>query len=1271
MKKRKRKGTGISLKDLKQGIMDGTIPSACSDTGATSNAGTTSDPFDGEGVESNKVFSMPTGAQAPATKQKELLLDVRNPAKQVHIVPTLEQTLLSGSKFADAGYTAVYDEDEVNFYEAKDIKITAEAVLRGYRCYKSGLWRVPLKPFVINENEDTLVLDSKCGQSSKNMNYKVPTSVEIREHLQASIERTHDTMNNVYELPSIEQSIRYLHAAAGYPVKSTWLKAIRQGNYTSWPLINVKNVNKHFPESEETQFGHMSTQRQGVRSTKIKDTSSGNEDTPLPKKNDILIRTYDTTDTMYTDQTGGFPTMSSRGNRYQMILYHVDSNSIWVEPTKNKTEGEMIAARSRALDRMRACGIKPKRQVLDNEASKQYRQAIKESEMDYQLVPPEDHRRNVAEKAIQTWKDHFVATLSGTASSFPAHLWCQTIPQMERQLNLLMNTNANPKVCTYTALYGPHDYNQMPFVPIGCESFAHDKPGRRKSFAQHCSKGWVLGTSPEHYRAWIHWTPRTRTTRISATMFFKHKYITNPTVTPADAIVAATTNLENTIKNNLPKQAREQEKLHDLTRLQQILARANLYAQSETNDEPPELLRPDPIQDDDDIEEMPVESAPPPRVPPIATSPRVQPTPTQVATPIFEEIPETTSPAMNTRSRFRTITQESTQDSIFRMIDITDIKLLPSATARRRYPKELLAAVLDPHTGELMEYRHLIANPAYRPVWKPAYGKEIGRLAQGIPGVVEGTDTIIFITKDEIPFERRGDCTYGRIVANYRPEKDDPYRIRICVGGNLIKNIGDCGTPTAGMLTVKILLNSVISTPGAKFMTIDIKNFYLMTPMDRPEFMRLKIDDMPENVIEHYDLRAKATKDGYVYVQINKGMYGLPNAGLIAHELLTKRLNAAGYFQSKMTPGFWKHTWRPVAFSLVVDDFGVKYVGTEHAQHLMDTLNANYETSHEWEGKRYIGLTIDWDYIQRLCHISMPGYCENARQRFKHDIPKKRQDQPHPHIERQYGAKKQYAEPEDTSPALSAKDKTLVQEVIGVFLYYARAVDCTMLPALGSLASQQANPTEKTMNLVKHFLDYTVSNPNATITYRASDMVLAAHSDASYLSETQARSRAGGHFFLSENKQYPDNNGAIITISQIIEAVMSSAAEAELGALFINSQEAVPQRELLEEMGHPQPPTPIQIDNTTALGVVQNNVLKKLKAMDMRYHWLRDRKNQGQFRTHWRAGSTNLADYVTKHHAAIHHKTIRPLYLTPEVRITNLKSSAKKVMARIKTAKAA
>ncbi len=121
-------------------------------------------------------------------------------------------------------------------------------------------------------------------------------------------------------------------------------------------------------------------------------------------------------------------------------------------------------------------------------------------------------------------------------------------------------------------------------------------------------------------------------------------------------------------------------------------------------------------------------------------------------------------------------------------------------------------------------------------------------------------------------------------------------------------------------------------------------------------------------------------------------------------------------------------------------------------------------------------------------------------------------------------------------------------------------------------------------------------------------MVLAGHSDALYLSKPKACSRAGRHFFMSSNTAKLPNNGAILTIAKIIKAVMSLAAEAEVGALYINCREAFPTHHTLKFMGHPQPPTPMQTDNTTALGVVNNNVIKKLKAMDMKYYWLCNRE---------------------------------------------------------------
>eukprot|EP00804_Cyclotella_cryptica_P002822 CCRYP_009357-RA/>CCRYP_009357-RA protein AED:0.38 eAED:0.48 QI:0/0/0/1/0/0/2/0/249 len=141
-----------------------------------------------------------------------------------------------------------------------------------------------------------------------------------------------------------------------------------------------------------------------------------------------------------------------------------------------------------------------------------------------------------------------------------------------------------------------------------------------------------------------------------------------------------------------------------------------------------------------------------------------------------------------------------------------------------------------------------------------------------------------------------------------------------------------------------------------------------------------------------------------------------------------------------------------------------------------------------------------------------------AGHRFHHPVPTKPQHQPYPHTPRTYGTKQQYAETEDNTALLSKSNKTFVQEVIGVFLYYARAVDCTMLPALGSLATQQAAPTQNTLLKIQQFLDYAMTHQDAMITYRASNMILAVHSDTSYLSETKARSRAGA--FLHVRRQF-------------------------------------------------------------------------------------------------------------------------------------------------------
>ena len=557
-------------------------------------------------------------------------------------------------------------------------------------------------------------------------------------------------------------------------------------------------------------------------------------------------------------------------------------------------------------------------------------------------------------------------------------------------------------------------------------------------------------------------------------------------------------------------------------------------------------------------------------------------------------------------------------------------------------------AVMDAETGKLLNYRQLMRDPKYKKNWSISSANEFGRLANGVGGRIKNpTNTIKFVRRKDIPSDRRKDVTYGQFVCSVRPEKKEQNRTRFTVGGDRINYPGEVATPTADMLVAKLLFNSVVSTKGAKFMTIDISNFYLMTPLKRPEFIRMKMSDIPEEIIAEYKLNDIVTADGSIYIQANRGMYGLPQSGLLANELLEKRLNKRGYHQSKLVPGLWKHTWRPVQFTLVVDDFGVKYVGKEHAMHLKQTLEENYTVTTEWDGRRYIGITLDWDYKRRQVHLSMPGYVAKALKQFNH-TPQKKQHQPYPSVKINYGAKKQYATQQSDAPLLDKKGKKFIQQVCGKFLFLGRAVDSTLLCPISAIASQSSKPTEDTLKQTKQLLDYIATQEEAIITYNASDMKLAAHSDASYLSEPKARSRAGGHFFLSNETTIPQNNGAVLNIAHIIKHVMTSATEAELAALYIMAREAVYIRIILEEMGHQQPPTPLQTDNSMADAVCNGKIQpKRTKAMDMRFHWLRDRECQEQFRIYWRPGKQNYADYWTKHHPTAHHQNTRKEFLTP------------------------
>jgi hypothetical protein len=333
----------------------------------------------------------------------------------------------------------------------------------------------------------------------------------------------------------------------------------------------------------------------------------------------------------------------------------------------------------------------------------------------------------------------------------------------------------------------------------------------------------------------------------------------------------------------------------------------------------------------------------------------------------------------------------------------------------------------------------------------------------------------------------------------------------------------------------------------------------------------------------------------------------------------------------------------------VVDDFGVQYVGAEHAHHLIAALETDYTVSKDWTGGLYCGITLHWVYANNYADLSMPGYIKDALHKFQHPLPKRPQYAPHNWTVPTYGQRVQYAPPPDMASPVTAAEVTRAQAIMGTLLYNARVVDPTLILPLSTLASQLATATTTTIKAVAHLLDYCSTHLEATNRYYASDMKLRIHSDASYLSEPKAKSRIGGGFYLgckTNARMKPLSNGLMLCHTTVLKHVVSSVAEAEFGALFVNAQEGTVTRTTLSEMGHNQDATDLTTDNTTADGIINNTFQKKLsKAMDMRFYWVKDRVEKKQFNVGWAPGNTNLGDCFTKHHSPAHHKHMSPYYL--------------------------
>ena len=223
-----------------------------------------------------------------------------------------------------------------------------------------------------------------------------------------------------YDLPSIPHLIAYLHAAAGYPVKSTWLAAIKRGAYASWPGLTPRLVARYCPDAHETYHGHMAQPRQHIRSSHTQPLGTHHTDPTAVVTSQPTIEIHELPLThLFTDDTGRFHPRALSGNQYIMVGLHSASNAILVRPFASKHDSHQIPAYADIFHRLATAGMPPTLHIMDNESSVAFQRAVAANNCKLQLVPPHVHRRNAAERTIRTFKDHFLAILAGTAASFP------------------------------------------------------------------------------------------------------------------------------------------------------------------------------------------------------------------------------------------------------------------------------------------------------------------------------------------------------------------------------------------------------------------------------------------------------------------------------------------------------------------------------------------------------------------------------------------------------------------------------------------------------------------------------------------------------------------------------------------------------------------------------------------------------------------------------------------------------------------------------------
>jgi hypothetical protein len=423
-----------------------------------------------------------------------------------------------------------------------------------------------------------------------------------------------------------------------------------------------------------------------------------------------------------------------------LIIYDYDSHSILAETMKNRSAQEHVRAYNKRYHYLCARGFRPLLQKLDNEASTLLKNQMRLHNIDFQLVPPNMHRRNAAERAIRTFKKHFVAILATTDPDFPIRLWSKVVPQAVLTLNLLRSSRLNPRLSAYEHLEGTFDLNRIPFAPLGTTVILHEKPNQRRNWAPHGLEGWYVGPALEHYQCYRTYVIKTGKTRISDTVAFPPKVVPLPLTSSADAAMRAARDLIHTLEHPVPAAPFSQlgsQQTQALQQLADIFENQCLRDTQATHVKLPRVAKTiQPTAPATNEPPHPPTPTPPPPNPP-TPHPRQQPVEPKRRKPGMPNVLTHRYPTrQNTVQVSHVATIHHSYLAQTRTWTHTALQALlaqvNSPWTVRNFQPDVCNHVLDPDTGQKLEYRHLLQRPESADMWTRSFANEVGRLAQGI-----------------------------------------------------------------------------------------------------------------------------------------------------------------------------------------------------------------------------------------------------------------------------------------------------------------------------------------------------------------------------------------------------------------------------------------------------------------------------------------------------------------------------------------------------------